>query len=522
MKRYRLKTSFGLLMLVLVSGLVMASPSFALDVDLAAVEGTWTPPGGAPPVTMWGFVPDTGACPGAPVLWDVGPVIAATAGDVLNINLRNCLTEPVSVVIPGQSAVMTPTWTDDSSGNRTSAAQRVRSLTHETAPGAVGLYTWDSVRAGTYLYESGTHQALQVPMGLYGALKVDVAPGMAYPGVPYDNEVVLLYSEVDPALHGPPATARPTNYNPSYFLVNGEPFVQGSTAPIPAGAPGEATIVRLLSAALRDVVPTVSGAYWDIIAEDGNPYPHARRQYSALMPPGKTRDAILALSGSASLWVYDRRLSLTNGMGSPGGLMANLLVSAFPPGVLAIFNAGTWTFDSNGSGALEPGIDATFKFGRSGDIPVTGDWDGTGTTRAGIYRDGFWYLDVNGNGLWDGQPTDKKFKFGGQPGDIPVTGDWDGTGSARAGVFRNGTWYLDVNGNGLWDGQPTDRKHTFGQAGDIPLAGDWDATGISRIGVFRNGTWLLDLNGNGVLNAPPVDASLTFGTAGDTPAVLGP
>jgi hypothetical protein len=27
--------------------------------------------------------------------------------------------------------------------------------------------------------------------------------------------------------------------------------------------------------------------------------------------------------------------------------------------------------------------------------------------------------------------------------DIPVTGDWNGNGVTKIGIFRNGLWYLD-------------------------------------------------------------------------------
>src|SRR6202171_507877 len=69
--------------------------------------------------------------------------------------------------------------------------------------------TWKAPRAGTYLIESGTHPSIQGPMGLYGILVVTSAPtatagtetaaGLAYPGVPYDADVPLLFSEIDPA-----------------------------------------------------------------------------------------------------------------------------------------------------------------------------------------------------------------------------------------------------------------------------------------------------------------------------------
>jgi hypothetical protein len=41
----------------------------------------------------------------------------------------------------------------------------------------------------------------------------------------------------------------------------------------------------------------------------------------------------------------------------------------------------------------------------------------------------------------------------------------------KVGIFRTGTWYLDVNGNGLWDAG-TDRVVVWGQAGDTPVVGE--------------------------------------------------
>jgi hypothetical protein len=34
----------------------------------------------------------------------------------------------------------------------------------------------------------------------------------------------------------------------------------------------------------------------------------------------------------------------------------------------------------------------------------------------------------------------------GQAGDLPVIGDWDGSGSAKIGVYRQGLWILDYIG----------------------------------------------------------------------------
>jgi hypothetical protein len=53
-------------------------------------------------------------------------------------------------------------------------------------------------------------------------------------------------------------------------------------------------------------------------------------------------------------------------------------------------------------------------------------------------------------------------------------GDWTGDGKVKPGVFFNGFWYLDYNGNGLFEGIAAgDRIYAFGQAGDIPVVGRW-------------------------------------------------
>ena len=59
-----------------------------------------------------------------------------------------------------------------------------------------------------------------------------------------------------------------------------------------------------------------------------------------------------------------------------------------------------------------------------GDLPVVGDWDGTGTTKIGIYRSGTWYLDTNGNGVWDSATDGFIVNWAGVPGNAPVVGKW--------------------------------------------------------------------------------------------------
>ncbi|CDH44284.1 hypothetical protein [Candidatus Contendibacter odensensis] len=56
---------------------------------------------------------------------------------------------------------------------------------------------------------------------------------------------------------------------------------------------------------------------------------------------------------------------------------------------------------------------------------------------------GQWFIDRNGNHQWDDCVADGCYDGFGQAGDLPVAGDWNGTGVAKIGVFRNGQWFLD-------------------------------------------------------------------------------
>ncbi|MEB0014969.1 multicopper oxidase domain-containing protein, partial [Glaciimonas sp. Cout2] len=73
------------------------------------------------------------------------------------------------------------------------------------APGASTSYTFTASRPGTYLYEAGLvpNGQHQVAMGLYGALIVRPAiSGQAYDATTaFDDEAVLVISEIDPALN---------------------------------------------------------------------------------------------------------------------------------------------------------------------------------------------------------------------------------------------------------------------------------------------------------------------------------
>ena len=202
-----------------------------------------------------------------------------------------------------------------------------------------------------------------------------------------------------------------------------------------------------------------------------------------------------------------------NDRGSDSGTLE--LAATAGAAMIGLFRNGTWLLDLNGNGLWNASIDGIYSFGQAGDIPMVGDWNGDGSDEIGLFRNGTWLLDLNGNGVWN-PGIDGIYSFG-QAGDVAVVGDWNGDDSDEIGLFRNGTWLLDLNGNGVWN-PGIDGIYSFGQAGDVAFPGDWNGDGADEIGLFRNGTWLLDHNGNGVWN-PGVDRIYVLGQAGDTPVV---
>ncbi len=331
----------------------------AATYDLKAGTTNITMPTGEV-VTMWGFGPASGSV-SVP-----GPGLVVPSGDTtLTINLTNDLPEPVSIVIPGQIATMAPVFFTDSSGRR-----RVRSFTQEAPPsGGTQSYTWTGLKPGSYLYQSGSHPGIQVQMGLYGSLRALAGAGQVYPGVAYDKDVVLVLSEVDPALHAAVATnnygpgksvTSPVDYHPGYFLVNGAPYAPGSSIAVDAGsAPlntNDTILVRFLNAGLRThsmalFAPTPSSGgipapYFSVVAEDGRPYPFPRQLYTVYLPAGKTADGLFSPPAPGRYTVQDRTLHLTDlNAVHDAGLQAALLI-ANPAGA-PIANGDAYTMNGN-------------------------------------------------------------------------------------------------------------------------------------------------------------------------------
>ena len=213
-----------------------------------------------------------------------------------------------------------------------------------------------------------------------------------------------------------------------------------------------------------------------------------------------------------------------------------------------------WIEDSNGNNAFEATDKVRIfgLSGLPGstlpDVAVAGDFFGTGATQNGVFRcpaigqPGIcqWYIDANNNGQWDGLfGGDAIWNFG-LPGDIPVVGDWNGSGIAKIGIMRcpaSGvcTWYLDIGNRHTYD-PATVGTYLFGLPGDKPVVSNWSGIAqiapVDNIGVFRcpaaSGvcTWVVDNIGVTVFSTPvpvgafnPSDAQYSFGLTGDSPVI---
>jgi len=122
--------------------------------------------------------------------------------------------------------------------------------------------------------------------------------------------------------------------------------------------------------------------------------------------------------------------------------------------------------------------------------------------RIGVMRNGQWYLDLNGNDVFDEEEKNNPFTFGG-PGDRPIVGDWDNDGFADIGIQRGDqSFKLDFNGNRKEDACGIDVCiENFGIPPElpfggewVPIAGDWNGDGFSELGFKIGSEWFLDGN----------------------------
>lgn len=324
--------------------LCSARVSAVTEIFLRADTTVMTMPDGRL-IEMWGFAQDSvfGAHDG--IVTVPGPVLTIGPGEShLIITLENNLPEPVSLVIPGQIALAAPASFTDDQGR-----QRIQSFTHETPINNIDpvTYEWTNLRAGTFIYHSGSHPAVQVQMGLYGCLKKNYSNGpvrQAYEGVEFDDDLVLVFSEIDPALHdaiqandyGPGKSMTSTiNYEPKYFLINGQGFTSAQT-PLSIGRVNDRVLLRLVNAGIKSHVPFLQYLRGQVVAEDGFDYTYPGDQCAIDLPPAKTKDVLIVPDAAGTYLLYDHALHLTNDTTLSGGMMVKLTVKSAVPKTLEV------------------------------------------------------------------------------------------------------------------------------------------------------------------------------------------
>lgn len=337
MRTFLLKTLVSAGILGVLTGFTLPDTARGATYNLKATTGTVTMPDGAV-IPIWGYadcgtdpIPNFTTC-GPAIL--PGPQLEVPAGDTtLTINLKNDLPEPVSLLIPGQKITPAP------------AVQAVpgQSVTTAVADSVgYGVYTFTAPKPGTYLYESGTNQAKQVQMGLYGALIVrpstysatnKIAYITAPPALPaptYDWEKVVLLSEIDPEWHTAVWNGGLNNghynayyFSPKYWLINGKAYPD--TREILDNL-GGTVLLRYLNAGSQDHVMVIQGVGQKEQANNGFPVTYPQETFAVVMNPGQTQDLTIQPMAENVYPLYDRRLDVTNKDQFPGGMITMVRV----------------------------------------------------------------------------------------------------------------------------------------------------------------------------------------------------
>lgn len=137
---------------------------------------------------------------------------------------------------------------------------------------------------------------------------------------------------------------------------------------------------------------------------------------------------------------------------------------------------------AQGEGRADP-VDHVFRFGDDQIQPVAGDFNGSGISKIGVFRDGKWKLDLDGDGRFESD-RDVEFVFG-KAGDIAIVGDFNGDGLDEIAVVRGNQVIIDSNGNGRLD--TTDRVFQIEGDGDGVVVGDFDGDGIDEAAFYSVG-----------------------------------
>jgi FtsP/CotA-like multicopper oxidase with cupredoxin domain len=387
-----------------------------VTVSLCATTGVTTGAAIVPALPVWGY--SSGAC--SALTAPGGPVIDVTVGDVVTVNLTNALPEATGLLFQGQTGLV-----PDTSGAAASVGTKTYSFT-ATAPGtflyqaaplrnaehqvAMGLYGALIVRPAAAVSRPTTGNAsvgsaLVADTGavasdvgsratgtgiLAGTTVVSVVPGVsvtlsasagagatgpvtlskssAYGAADtaYDEEAVMVLSEIDPSLNSPTAPAtRATfdmrNFAPKYFLINGKAYPD--TAPITTTA-GHKLLLRYVNAGAKHHSMGVLGLRQSFIAKDGSVLPTRAVSVTAeTLATGQTGDALIRVPVAATAnkyVVYDANLNLHNSAaGGFGGMLTFANAAAAGSGVTGPVTSAVLAAPNPTNGLVDVALTAT-------------------------------------------------------------------------------------------------------------------------------------------------------------------
>ncbi len=287
--------------------------------ELWARTGTLTLPD-ATSVPIWGYTDQPTGAAELP-----GPALIVQQGDSVTVILHNELAETTALAFPGQDIV------PDLVG---------------VTPGGTATYTFVAANPGTFVYEAGltTSGARQVAMGLYGALIVRPTgqPGWAYndPNTAFDDEALLVLSEIDPAFNADPVGFDMVSFHPQYFLLNGAAYPD--TAPIATDS-GRRVLLRQINAGAQFRSLGILGLHQTLIGRDGRPLPFPYSVVAESIAAGETFDSLVTIpldippGTRFALYETSGRLHNSGQLGPGntvafGGLLTFLETPPGPPG----------------------------------------------------------------------------------------------------------------------------------------------------------------------------------------------
>ena len=241
-----------------------------------------------------------------------GPTLIVHEGQTVTIDLTNQLPEPVSIVFPGQTSV------------ETIGGQPGLLTTEAPADGGTVTYTFLADHPGTFLYHSGSHPDLQVPLGLVGAIIVYPATeGQAYddPASAYDREYLFLLTEMDLRYNEAVEQGDPvdtSDFRAVYWFINGRNAPDTMRMPnspwlpnqpyncMPMMKPGEKILLRLIGGG-RDAHPFHHhGNHSRSIAMDGRLLgpgaANGELNFTHTISPGQTLDTVFTWTGEKLGW----------------------------------------------------------------------------------------------------------------------------------------------------------------------------------------------------------------------------